>query len=71
MRTTTQTRGTVASETATFPGGLKVLQGTLSLQSFVQPAQVVVPAGSCLVLDESPAAGAHPLLGRFAAVPCP
>ena len=62
---------TGAAESATFPGGLKVLQGTLSLQSFVQPAQVVVPAGSCLVVNESPASGAHPLLGRFSAVPCP
>jgi hypothetical protein len=62
---------TAAPETGTFPGGVKVLQGTLTLESFVQPAKVVVPAGSCLVLGSSSTPDGHPLLGRLAAVTCP
>jgi hypothetical protein len=58
-------------ESATSPGGLKVLQGLLTLQTQVQPAQVSVPAGSCLrILDEAPV-GSHPLLGRLISEPCP
>jgi hypothetical protein len=51
-------------------GGLKVLQGVLSLQSSVQPAKVEVPAGSCLMVTESKPEDSHPLLGYFKSVPC-
>jgi hypothetical protein len=55
----------------TFPGGLKVLQGSLTLESFNQPAQVTVPAGACLIGRDSIPAGAHPLLGHLQSIACP
>jgi len=58
-------------ESASFAGGLKVLAGQLTLQSLVQPASVSVPAGSCLVWQDQPVSGGHPLLSRFASQPCP
>jgi hypothetical protein len=56
-----------------FPGGLKVLQGTLTLQSLgaPAPAKVSAAAGTCLVYDEQAPYGSHPLLGRLQVVPCP
>jgi hypothetical protein len=58
-------------ETPGFGGGVKVLQGQLTLQSLVQPASVVVPTGSCLVWHDEPAPGGHPLLGHFTSQACP
>ena len=55
-----------------FPdGGLQVLKGNLSLQSFVHPAKISVPTGSCLRWSDALAPGSHPLLGHFQSVACP
>ncbi len=55
-----------------FPGGLKVIAGTLSFEtSRPNVAPVVVPAGSCLVERKDPAVDAHPLLGKLEARACP
>jgi hypothetical protein len=55
-----------------FGGGVKVVAGTLTLSARGAPgAAVAVPAGQCLTGNDHPAAGAHPILGGFAAVGCP
>jgi hypothetical protein len=56
---------------AGFPGGLKVLRGTLTLRAELTPAAITVNAGQCLAVNESAAPGSHPLLGLLSVVPCP
>ncbi len=56
---------------AGFPGGLKVLRGTLSVRAELAPAAVTAAAGQCLAVHESAPPGSHPLLGLLAVVPCP
>lgn len=56
---------------AGFPGGLKVVRGTLNLRAELTPAAVTVTAGQCLAVNESAAPGSHPLLGLLAVVSCP
>jgi hypothetical protein len=55
---------------ALWAGGVKVVTGQLSFSSTGATAAVVVPAGKCLVGVETPADGAHPLLGLFASADC-
>jgi hypothetical protein len=58
--------------TATFPGGLKILSGSLSLgTSKAGFSPVIASTGSCLVSVSTPPAGSHPLLGHFAVQACP
>jgi hypothetical protein len=62
---------TGANASGTFPGGLKVTAGTLTISSNKATDAVVVPAGKCLTGNNTPAPGAHPLLGKLAVVDCP
>jgi hypothetical protein len=56
--------------TATFAGGIKVTQGTLTLTSTRAPEPVVVPAGKCLSHSATVPPGAHPVLGAFSVADC-
>lgn len=56
--------------TTTFPGGLAVGHGTLTLSSNKVPEPVTVPAGQCLTSVSPVPAGAHPLLGALTAATC-
>ncbi|MGA9524788.1 MAG: hypothetical protein WBV82_25240 [Myxococcaceae bacterium] len=59
-----------ANDLTGFPGGLKVLDGTLTLASDRAPdATVTVNASQCL-LSQTPAEGSHPLLGKFSVGAC-
>ncbi len=59
-----------ANDLTGFAGGLKVLDGTLTLTSDKAPdATVTVNASQCL-LSQPPAEGSHPLLGGFSAGAC-
>jgi hypothetical protein len=61
-----------APSVKTEPDALRVLSGSLSLTSEAVPsADVLVPAGSCLVETEAMAPAQHELLSRFAAGACP
>ena len=61
-----------APSTATFGGGIKVVQGTLTLQAASVPLEaVIVETGRCLVSVKPVPAGKHPILGALAAVDCP
>lgn len=59
-----------ADALTSFPGGLRVVEGELVISADGADADVVVPAGQCLV-EVTPAEGAHPLTGALAAVDCP
>jgi hypothetical protein len=59
-----------APATATFGGGVKVTQGTLTITSTGAPEAVVVPAGKCLTGGGTVPGGAHPVLGAFSVVDC-
>lgn len=59
-------------ETPTFPGGLKVVAGTLTIATNGTPATtVVVPAGKCLTGKDPRPMGSHELLGGLDVVSCP
>jgi hypothetical protein len=61
-----------ANPSTDFPGGLKVVEGTLTLSSSQPGAPaVVVEAGQCLVGQRASDGGVHPLLGQVLARPCP
>jgi hypothetical protein len=62
---------TGAPASGTFPGGLKVTAGTLSISSNKVTDPVVVPAGKCLISLGTAPAGSHPLLGKLSVVDCP
>jgi hypothetical protein len=58
--------------TATFAGGIKLVQGTLTLKAESVPNETVtVAAGSCLVSVDTVPPGKQPILGKFASVACP
>ncbi len=58
--------------TPTFGGGLKLVQGTLTLKAASVPLEtLVVEANRCLVSVNPIPAGKHPILGALAAVDCP
>jgi hypothetical protein len=60
------------ASTATFPGGLKVVAGTLTFSAASVPAETVaVPAGRCLISRSPVPAGANPFLGSLQVVDCP
>lgn len=61
----------VAADDAGFPGGLKVVAGTLVLSSSGSAQSVVVSEGECLSGTEVLAADAHPVLGHFVVIDCP
>lgn len=52
------------------PGGIRVLNGKLSLAAIKAGKSVTVISGQCLVSREA-APNDHPLLGSFASGPCP
>jgi hypothetical protein len=54
-----------------FAGGLKVTAGTLTLSSTKVATPLVVSAGKCLTSVTTPAADAHPILGKLTAIDCP
>jgi hypothetical protein len=58
-------------ETATFEGGLKVVAGTLTLKSTVNPHTVTVDEGSCLTYQEDLGPGEFPVLAHLKSVACP
>lgn len=60
-----------ASWDGAFPGGLRIVSGTLSVSSSAAAAPVVANAGQCLIGADEVTAGEHPLLGYLAAVSCP
>ncbi|ADO70168.1 hypothetical protein [Stigmatella aurantiaca] len=62
-------RPVAANAAKAFPGGLQVVSGELKLEG--DGAAVTVPAGKCLVGQNPPANGSHPLLGHFASSDCP
>jgi hypothetical protein len=62
----------VARQTPTFPGGIRVVAGTLTVATNGTPATtVVVPAGKCLTGKDPLPMGAHEILGRLDVVSCP
>jgi hypothetical protein len=58
-------------QTASFEGGLKVVAGTLTLQSTVNPHTVTVGEGSCLIYQDDLGPGEFPVLTHFQSVACP
>lgn len=61
----------VAADDAGFPGGLKVVAGTLVISASGSAQSVVVNEGECLSGTEVLATDAHPVLGHFIVVACP
>lgn len=62
---------TPVAPTSTWTGGVKINSGSLSISSSTIPAPFVVQTGQCLSGTPTLAPGAHPLLGRLVAGPCP
>ena len=61
--------GVAANAATGFDGGLRAVAGTIGVSSSKGPA-VTVPQGQCLVGKDA-LEGEHPLIGSFAAAPCP
>jgi hypothetical protein len=62
----------VPADDAGFPGGLRVVRGTLSLTTDLPGVSgITVAEGECLADRDVIDGGDHPLLGHFRTIPCP
>jgi len=58
----------------TFPGGIKVLSGLLTVKAVAESGTFAIQAaagGSCLVGNDEVTASEHPVIGKLKLVPCP